>query len=357
MRRSVVIIVALAVGLIGACSPSTPSPPPTSSPIATASPAASPTMSPAASDAGIPLADRLEAEIAVEGSPDWPLAAFDSIWVLAPDLPLVDDSATPNLLRIDPATNEVAATIPLPDRLCQGFTASEDAIWACAADALIRIDPATNEITDTVPITGAQYAYRPAAGAGYLWFLGSGDSVADTVLALDTGAKSTRTFRQSGTVGRMAYAFDALWLTIPAEGAVVRFDPVTEESEVVTTGLPNPTGIVAGPDSLWVSLHGANDDQAGAGDTQLVRIDPESGEMTAEFAIGGSPQWGVEAWAGDDAVYVRSTTPWMVHIDPATNEIVETITSDEAIQGPLTVAFDSIWTVNLEHDNVFRLTP
>ena len=133
--------------------------------------------------------------------------------------PLVDDSATPNLIRIDPATNEIAATISLPDRLCQGFTASEDAIWACAADALIRIDPATNAITDTVPVTGAQYAYRPAAGAGYLWFLGSGDSVADTVIALDTGAKSTRTFQQSGTVGGMAYAFDALWLTIPGEGA------------------------------------------------------------------------------------------------------------------------------------------
>ena len=191
MRRSVVIIIALAVGLIGACAPSaTPTDPPVATP------------SPAASDAGIPLADRLEAEIAVEGSPDWPLAAFDSIWVLAPDLPLVDDSATPNLIRIDPATNEVAATIPLPDRLCQGFTASEDAIWACAADALIRIDPATNEITDTVPITGSQYAYRPAAGGGFLWFLGSSDFVADTVIALDTGAMSTRTFRQSGHGGR-----------------------------------------------------------------------------------------------------------------------------------------------------------
>ena len=213
----------------------------------------------------------------------------------------------------------------MPDRLCQGFTASEDAIWACAADALIRVDPATNTITDTVPVTGSQYAYRPAAGAGYLWFLGSGDFVADTVIALDTGAKSTRTFQQSGTVGGMAYAFDALWLTVPGEGAVVKFDPVTEESKVVTTDLPSPKGIVAGPDSLWVSLHGANDDSASAGDTQLVRIDPQSGEVTAESPSVGRRS-GVEAWAGDEAVYVRSTTPWMVRIDPATNEIVETIT-------------------------------
>ncbi len=344
--RLIVIIVALAVGVIGACAPSASS---------TSLPAA--TSSPAASDAGTPLADRLEAEIAVEGSPDLPLASFDSMWVIAPDLPLVDDSATPNLVRIDPATNEIAATIPLPDRLCQGFTASDDAIWACSADALVRIDPATNAITDTVPIKGGQAFYRPAAGGGYLWFLGSGDFASDTVIALDEGAKTTRTFQQTASVGGMTYAFDALWLTIPGEGAVAKFDPVTEETEVVTTDLPNPTGIVAGADSLWVSLHGANDDPASAGETQLVRIDPTSGDVVAEFEIGGSPLSGVETWAGDEAVYVRSTTPWMVRIDPATNEIVETITSDEAVQGPLTVAFDSLWTVNLEHHNVFRLTP
>jgi hypothetical protein len=345
--RLVVAIVALVVGMFGACAPA-------------AAPPSSPTEatpSPAASDAGTPLADRLEAEIAVEGSPDWPLAAFDSLWVLAPDLPLVDNSATPNLIRIDPTTNEVAATIPLPDRLCQGFTATEDAIWACSADALVRIDPATNSITDMVPIEGGQLFYRPAAGAGMVWFLGSGAFAGDTVVGLDPGAKSTRTFPQSGSVGGMTYAFDALWLTIPGKGAVAKFDPVTEETEIVTTDLPNPLGIVAGPDSLWVSLHGANDDEAAPGDTQLVRIDPESGAVTAEFEIGGSPKTGVEAWAGEESVLVRSTTPWLTKIDPATNEIVETMTGGEPVQGPLAAGFDSMWTVNIEHDNVFRLSP
>lgn len=348
MRRSFVILVMLALALVGACASSTvPATPPPA------------TASPAPSGAGTPLADRLDAEIAVEGSPDWPLIAFDSVWVIAPDQPLVDDSATPNLIRIDPATNEVVATIALPDRLCQGFTASADAIWACSADALVRIDPATNEITDMVPFegTGAQSGYRPAAGAGLLWFLSSGAFVGDTLVALDEEAKSTKTFQQSGSIAGMTYAFDALWLTIPGEGAVVRFDPATEATEVVTTDLPGPTGIVAGPDSLWVSLHGADEETAGPGDTQLVRIDPENGEVTAEFTIGGSPLTGVEASAADDAVHVRSTTPWMVTIDPATNEIVDTITGGEPVQGPLTLGFDSIWTVNLEHDNVFRLTP
>lgn len=121
--------------------------------------------------------------------------------------------------------------------------------------------------------------------------------------------------------------------------------------------LASPTGIVAGPDSLWVSLHGADGDEAGAGDTQLVRVDPASGDVLAEFAIGGSPRGGVEIWAGEDRVFVRSTKPWLVRVDPATNLIVETITSERAIQGPLTVGFDSIWTVEIERDAVYRLAP
>jgi hypothetical protein len=124
----------------------------------------------------------------------------------------------------------------------------------------------------------------------------------------------------------------------------------------VVQNLPNPTAIVAGPDSLWVSLHGANDDTAAPGDTQLVRIDPDTGEVLAEFEIGGSPLSGVEAWAGEDEVLVRSTTPWLTRIDPATNETVEVVTGGEPVQGPLAVGFDSIWTVNLEHPNVLRLS-
>ena len=346
--RSVVLVTLVAAAVLAACASS--SAPPSSAP---------PTASPAASDGGTALADLLEAEIPVQGSPDWPLVAFDSIWVLEPDLPLlVGASETPNLVRIDPSSNEVAATIALPDRLCQGFTADADAIWACSADALVRIDPATNEITDTVPIvgTGAKTAYRPAAGADRLWFLGRDSFVADTLVELDPATKTTKTYPQSGTIAGMAYAFDALWITIPSKGVVARFDPTTGETTDVAQNLPNPTGIVAGADSLWVSLHGANDDSAAPGDTQLVRIDPANGEVLAEFEIGGSPLTGVEAWAGDDEVLVRSTAPWLTRIDPATNEIVETVTGGEPVEGTLTVGFDSIWTVNLEHPNVFRLS-
>jgi len=365
MSRSSILRPLLAITLVAACGASAggsgPAAVPTSaSPEAPASASPSHPGAVASAGPGVPetaLGERLEAEIPVPGSPDFPLAAFDSIWVLAPDLPLHVDGEKPYLVRIDPATNEVLASIEVPDRLCQGFTASDDAIWLCAADALVRIDPATNTVSGSVPVKGAQLAYRPAFGGGMVWALGSDGMVGDTVLRLDPTTEEVVSFSASAAAAAMAYGFDALWLALPNDGTIARLDPATGEISVVASGLSGPRAIAIGRDSLWVALHGGGEDQAAAGDTQVIRIDPTSGNVLAEFEIGGSPQWGVDLWAADSGILVRSTDPWLVRIDEATNEIVETITSDSAVQGPVTQAFGSIWTVELERDVVYRISP
>lgn len=317
------------------------------------------TVAPSAipSEATTSLSERLEAEIAVPGSPDWPLAAFGSIWVLAPDLPTKTGEGTPNLVRIDPATNGIAATIELPDRLCQGIVASDDAIWACAVDGLVRVDPGTNAITTSVPIKGAQAFYRPAFGGGMVWALGSNSMVGDTVIRLDPTTEETTSFPVSASVGGMTYGLDALWLAITDDGTLIRMDPATGATEVVASGLVSPKSIVLGSDSLWVALHGGTEDQAQPGDPQVARIDPATGEVLAEVEVGGSPQYGVELWADADGVLVRSTDPWLARIDEATNEVVDAVTHEPAIHGPLTVAFGSIWTINIERDVVYRISP
>jgi len=362
MRRLFVLRPFLMVAFIASCNvPAAVSSPASPGSTAPASPIPAASASVALESSGprgaeTPLSERLEAEIPVPGGPDWPLAAFGSIWAIAPDLPLRPGGGTPNLVRIDPATNEVVATIVVPDRLCQGFVASDDAIWVCAADALVRVDPATNTITGSVPVKGAQAFYRPAFGGGMVWALGSTAFVGDTVIRLDPTAETVTTFPVSGSIGGLAYGFDALWLAMTAEGTLVRLDPATGETRVVATGLVSPRSVAVGSDSLWVTLHGG-EDRATPGDIQLVRIDPADGKVLAEFEIGGSPQWGVDIWADDDGVLVRSTDPWLVRIDPATSEVQEPIVSEPAIQGPLTVAFGSIWTVNVERDFVYRVAP
>ena len=167
----------------------------------------------------------------------------------------------------------------------------------------------------------------------------------------------TTSFPAPGAVTGLAYGFDALWLAMPAEGTVARLDPATGKTEAFATGLVSPRTVAVGSDSLWVALHGSGDDQAVPGDTQVARIDPASGEVLAEIEVGGTPQYGVELWADADGVLVRSTDPWLARIDEATNEVVDRVTADLPIQGPLTIGFGSIWTVNIERDVVYRLRP
>ncbi len=52
----------------------------------------------------------------------------------------MNDGTSPAVHRIDPDTNEVIASVPLPGRVCQGLGASPEA----------RIDPATNEVVDRI---------------------------------------------------------------------------------------------------------------------------------------------------------------------------------------------------------------
>lgn len=312
----------------------------------------SPGLSPA------PVSGILEATIPVAGSPDWPLAAFGSVWVLAPDLPL-HGAGTPNLVRIDPATNTVVATIPLPDRLCQGMTATEDRIWMCSVDGLVAVDPATNAISTTVPVKLAGLFYRLAVGAGRVWALGSTSFLGDTVIGLDPATGTTVSHPAGGSIGGLTHAFDALWLTLPNAGSIVRMDADTGETKELVTGLPAPTQIIADGDSLWVTLYGG-EDYAPTGDPQLVRLDPATGAIEAELTIGASGRGGVDLAAGSEGIWVRNTQPWLAMVDRATNAVTARYESGpdiNRIQGPLVEAFDSLWTVNIEEDAVYRLRP
>jgi len=95
---------------------------PLASPFASA-PGAPPASGPAATD---DVAAGAIATIALDGGPDLPTEAFGSLWVLAVDGPLMNDGTSSAVHRIDPATNEVIASVPLPGRLCQGIGASPE---------------------------------------------------------------------------------------------------------------------------------------------------------------------------------------------------------------------------------------
>jgi streptogramin lyase len=62
------------------------------------------------------------------------------------------------LLRVDPGTNEVVATIEgVSETLGVGVAVGGGYVWVAVPTGIGRIDPATNEIVDVIPIGGGGY--------------------------------------------------------------------------------------------------------------------------------------------------------------------------------------------------------
>ncbi|MDQ3690580.1 MAG: hypothetical protein M3406_11210 [Chloroflexota bacterium] len=359
-RATALLLLSLAMSSCGAVpasstSPATPEATATRNPpspsVETDIPAGS--EEPAATDE---LAARTVAVLDLGGGPDLPTEAFGSLWVLAVDGPLMNDGTEPAVHRIDPATNEVVATIPLPGRLCQGIGPSPEAMWACGPDGLSRIDPATNEIVATVELDAALVVSRIAYGAGSVWAFATASVGPDLVVRIDPATNAvTATIELERTAGAMAFGFDALWVTSPVDNVLLRIDPATNVVEERTRGIDMPGVIAIGEDAVWVSLLAEKGSHADEGDPTVVRVDPRTGDVVASIATGGSLEVEGEIAATADAIWVRAPDPWLVRIDPATNEVVERI---DTISGPGAVAFafDSIW-VTTERGEVLRLNP
>ncbi|MCV0403900.1 MAG: hypothetical protein K5924_09320 [Chloroflexi bacterium] len=303
-----------------------------------------------------PLAARTIATIDLGGGPDFPTEAFGSIWVNAIDGPIMNDGTTPALHRIDPATNAVIASIPLPGRLCSGVGASPEAVWACGPDGLVRIDPATNEVAGTVGFRAALVSSRIQYGAGSVWSFATSTVGPDQVVRIDPATNEVIATIDLGRVaGTMAFGFDALWVSGPADDVLLRIDPTTNSVEEWATGIEGAGSVAVGADAIWVSLvfeHGA---QGHADDVSLVSVDPSTGEVLHELIIGGVLGDEGDIAATPDGVWVRAPEPWLIRIDHTTGEIVDRIDTRSG-PGAVAVAFGSLW-VTTERGEVLRLEP
>jgi hypothetical protein len=325
---------------------------PSGSPVSDDPSSSEPMPSPSAD----PLAGREIARIRLGGGPDMPMEGFGSLWVLAVDGPIMNDGTEPAVHRIDPETNEIVASIPLPGRLCQGIGVSPDAVWVCGPDGLVRIDPETNQIVAEVALSAALVVSRIAYGAGSVWAFATSAVAADTVVRVDPATNAvTATIPLGHAAGTMAFGFDALWVSAPAEDLVLRLDPATDGIEEWASGVEGAGCMVIGEDALWVSLLGEHGTSAGPTDPTVVRIDPADGAITAEVATGGSLEVTGCMAATAEAIWVRATDPFLVRIDPVTAEVVETIDVPRG-SGDVAVAFGSLWATS-EHGQVLRLDP
>src|ERR1039457_7549956 len=91
----------------------------------------------------IPFASlKPSATVKVGGTADWVLVTDDAVWV-ASTKPYA-------VLRIDPSTNKILATIRVPGEACSGLASGFASIWVplCGKKAaLVRVDTTRNRIS------------------------------------------------------------------------------------------------------------------------------------------------------------------------------------------------------------------
>jgi streptogramin lyase len=142
------------------------------------------------------------------------VVAFGSIWVAG--------TTGVELYRIDPATNQIAATIDLHARPVS-LSSGEGSVWVRQTDGTVqRIDGQTGNLLATIATDAASNMGDIAVGGGFVWV----NSETVPLLQIDPRTNSQRA-RYASSAGEfmgytIAYGGDSLWL---GGSAVYRIKP------------------------------------------------------------------------------------------------------------------------------------
>ncbi len=258
------------------------------------------------------------------------------------------DQARPKDGRADerpppPAQLKVADTIAIPKlRRTRGYEAGvlafdEGAVWLSRApDAVLRIDPETRKVVATIPLRSPG---RIVTGEGSVWVLHGDNGLA----RIDLRTNKVTDIRVGEKPVDVAVSGGSAWVTHRAEGGVVvRVDTTTNRvAAKVAPGLRGTWGIAADDEAAWVTSPNG---------LSVLRVDPETNEVAATIEtvtadVTATPE---RVAIGADSVWISdSTTPSVLRIDPARNEIADQIKSPTEQWAPdlLAVEDGSVWAV------------
>jgi DNA-binding beta-propeller fold protein YncE len=173
----------------------------------------------------------------------------------------------------------------------RAIVVGEGTVWATVDNAngglddhlLVEIDPATNQVVRSIPLPEAGDV---AFGRGALWVTSwyGGESV---LLRVDLStAEVIASIPLGWNADDVAFGYGAVWVTVTTDGAspageVLRIDPVTSDVVAriaVTTGWPRD--VVVGQGSVWVYGHSKLEEHGWVA-SSLWRIDPTTNQVAA----------------------------------------------------------------------------
>ncbi len=272
--------------------------------------ASTPTHTPTTAP-GLPAAGTVSATIAglgaLSGHAVYGIAADDTaVWVYNPE--------TGDLLRVDPATNQVVASISVGQDCrvgCGNIAIGQGAVWVTTGPTsqVVRIDPQTNKVIATIPIS-------PDQGVDVYTTPG------------------------------------AVWVTDFYANTIFRIDPQTNSIVATLGNHPGANGVVLSAGSLWLCDAHA--------DKGLVRLNPASMQVEAQIDI--SNDQGLECGgilALDQAVWVTASDGSIFvleRIDPTSTQVRATAPLPDGIESVIVANAQGEWGTGPSTD-LYRFDP
>jgi YVTN family beta-propeller protein len=243
------------------------------------------------------------------------------------------------------------AVLPARDGGAPAAPAPPAAVVAAPNNA-VRIDPATYELDAAVPVGTDPAAV--AAGGGLVWVANRRDG---SVTVVDPGTNRVQeTIPASGSwpVGPggpgLAFAGGSIWVADADQQRVARAEPGADATPIPVGASPSVIAAAPDADSVWVA------GRTGSGGGLVARIDARTNRVNPTFSVPHAPS-GL-------AVTTDGRTVWVVTPEDRTLRSFDTRTGDPGRPVKLGRAPDqvavgegAVWVTSSGSDTVLRVDP
>lgn len=279
---------------------------------------------------------RPSATIKVGGTADWVLVTESAVWV-ASTKPYA-------ILRIDPATNRIVATLHVSGEACSGLASGFGSIWVpiCGKKpAILRVDAGKNAVITTLPIASAAPEGGITTSEDSVWM------VEDKNGTLDRIDPSTNTVRQKIAVPPGSYnplfSDGIIWITGVESNVLTAVDAASGKVLGSVPVGPKPRFLAAGGGSIWT---------LNQGDGSVSRVDEKTRKVIATIQV-GIPGAGGDIDYGADSVWPTVFGVPLSRIDATTNKVVKQWVGKGG--DSLRFGFDAIWIADYKKGRLSRM--
>jgi serine/threonine-protein kinase len=260
-------------------------------------------------------------------------------------LPLADTS----LVRVDPASAELISAVELGGAPTQ-VVAGLGSVWIIdpRENVIKEIEPSTTAVARTIDLNRAGSPLGVVVGDDALWVVTDGETIDRQVTwRLEPGPLSLSRFAESPAVSVEGHS---VWLADFEQIDTFAQVDVDTGQVLATIRVPRLSSAInlwaVWPDRemVWITYQEAP--------SLLRRLDPATGDVVEEILVGP-----VETiLAGSGEIWVATNDGSVVRIDPDTNQITDTI---EVTRSPkqLVLGGGSLWVADARDPIVARVDP